>query len=105
MAVNFQLLNKETKEPVGLVEVDERICREIYKEEPHERWWGGTTFNWYDSIGFQLACGLTLEDGENSVRQHYRSSEIWREELPIIEKVIDFLQENYTTKNWVSIGR
>lgn len=105
MAYNFQLLDKQTNEPVKLLLVDELICKEVLNEEPHETWYGGSgrnSFNWFDTIGFQIDCGKTLEDGDNSVRKYYQESEIWQSKLPIIEKIIDFLQSKYTTKNWVT---
>jgi len=100
MAVNFQLLNKQTKETVALVQVDELICQDVFNCTHHSKWWGGEVFNWYDTIGFQLACGLQLEDGENSVREYYKNSELWKEEYPMIDSVISYLQKYYTSSSW-----
>ena len=100
MAVNFQLLNKQTKETVALVQVDELICQDVFNCTPHSKWWGGEVFNWYDTIGFQLACGLQLEDGEKSVREYYKNSELWKEEYPMIDSVISYLQKYYTSRSW-----
>ena len=108
MALNFQLISKTTKEATSLSEIDDLICENVLHVTPHHKFYGGNEdgcFNWFDTIGFQIASGLTLEDGTTSVRNHYKNSEIWKEELPIIEKIIDYLQENFTTKNWVSVGK
>lgn len=102
MAIYFKLLDKSTGEAVSLPHVDERICEEVYHCKAHHKFWGGHdpepgghTFNWYDTIGFQLASGRTLEDGEGSVREHYAENEMWDAERPVINKVIDFMQANY----------
>ena len=100
----FQLIDKVTGKPESLSFIDDRICKEVYKCEPHPRHFGGTVLNWYDTIGFQLATGKILDDNsENSVRKYYQESETWKEELPIFEEVISFLQENYTDKSWYQI--
>ena len=98
----FQLICKETNEPVSLVSIDEQICKEVYNCGPHPRLYGGTVFNWYDTIGFQLASGKTLEDDENSVRAYYAANDIWQEELPVINKVLDYLQQRFTARSWYS---
>lgn len=111
MALNFQLLDKVTNEPQSLSKVDEIICVECLNVPVHPKKYGGDcnksnhTFNWFDSIGYQIASGKTLEDGDNSVRKYYQESDMWKEELPIIEKIIDFLQSKYITKSWVSWGK
>ena len=100
MAVNFQLLDKTTKVAVPLVAVDELICTDVLNCTPHEKWWGGEVFNWYDTIGFQLAYGKKLEDGDDSVRDYYKDSELWKEEYPMIDSIISYLQKHYTSRNW-----
>jgi hypothetical protein len=108
MAINFMLKDKVTNKPVSPIDVDEIICKEILNVEAHPKYYGGdctksdNTFNWFDSIGFQLASGKELEDGDNSVRRYYQESDMWQEELPIIEKIIDFLQSRYVCDSWVS---
>lgn len=108
MALNFMLIDKVTSKPVSLTNVDEIICKELLSVEVHPKKYGGdwtksdNTFNWFDSIGFQLASGRVLEDGDNSVRNYYQQSDMWQEELPTIEKIIDFLQSKYVCHSWVS---
>jgi hypothetical protein len=102
MAVNFQLLDKQTGEAVSLSHVDDMICKDVYNCTPHIRHYGGNVFNWYDTIGFQIAYGMKLDDGEGSVREYYQNSELWADEYQIIDSVISYLQEHYTTKSWAS---
>ena len=110
MAVNFKLLDKSTLTPVSLISVDEEICTKVLQAPIHPIFWGGdgeNSFNWYDSIGFMLASGLKLEDEPSegrSVRAYYQQSKAWHKELPIIEKVIDYLQSNYVSISWGSWG-
>ena len=92
----FQLFDKSSCEVVSLISVDERICKEVYNVEPHSKYWGSTVFNWYDTIGFTIAMGRSLDQ----VRDHYVKSDVWLEELPIINKVLDFLEDNYTTRSF-----
>lgn len=109
MALNFMLVDKVTSEPVSLITVDEIICKEVLNVEVHPHNYGGdwtksdNTFNWFDSIGFQIASGKTLEDGDDSVKKYYQESDMWQKEYPIIEKIIDFLQSRYTSRSWVSV--
>jgi hypothetical protein len=97
MALHFQLLDKTTGEAQSLSKVDDRICLEVFNCTPHEKVYGGNVFNWFDTIGFQLASGKQLE---NEVYEHFKNAEWWQEELPIIESVIKFLQEHYTSRSW-----
>lgn len=105
MANNFQLIDKVTDLPVSLSKVDDDICKHVYNCEPHQTRYGGDVFNWFDTIGYMIASGLTLEDGENSVREHYKNSEMWKDEYPVIDKVISYLQSKYKAKSWVSVGK
>lgn len=92
MANYLTLFDKTSKEAVSLISIDERICREVYNVEPHDVKWGSNVFNWYDSIGFKLSTGKSMEE----VREYFSTSDIWKEELAIILLVIEFLENNYT---------
>ncbi len=94
MANYLTLFDKTSKEAVSLISIDERICKEVYNVEPHDTHWGSNVFNWYDTVGYQLSTGKSMEE----VRQHYVTSDIWTEELPMILPVIEFLENNYTPK-------
>lgn len=88
-------------EAVSLITVDERICKEVYKVEPHKKFWGSTVFNWFDTIGFNIAMGNTLQQ----TRNYYANSETWEEEREVIMQVMDFLEANYATKSFYSVSR
>jgi hypothetical protein len=105
MANNFQLIDKVTDLPTSLSKIDEDICKLVLNCKPDDKRYGGDVFNWFDTIGFMLSSGMTLEDGENSVREHYKHSDIWKEEFPIIDKIISYLQSKYTAKHWVTISK
>ena len=100
MANYFQLVPINGTKPENLSLIDERICKEVFQCEPHPEWWGSGVLDWYNCIVFMLSEGKSLHEGENSVREYCRNNNLWAEELPLIEKVIDFLQENYTVKCW-----
>lgn len=94
----FQLLDKETNTPVSLALVDNLICREVYNTEPDKHFYGGNVFNWFDSIGFQIAMGKDLAQ----TREYYVNSTMWFDELPHILPVIDYLEQKYTTRSFYS---
>jgi hypothetical protein len=94
MANYLTLLDKATNQPISLGSIDDRICKEVYHVEPHDKDWGSDVFDWYNTIGFQLSTGKSIEE----VRQHYVTSDLWTEEIPIILPVIDFLENNYTPR-------
>lgn len=104
--IHFQLTDKKTKKKMPLSEVDDIICKECLNVPVHPIRYGGdwnksqNTFNWFDTIGFQIASGKTLEEGNNSVRKYYQEAKMWEEELETIEKIISFLQERYNADSW-----
>ena len=53
----FQLLDKQTNEAISLNLIDEQICKDVLNVPPHPKFYGGDTFNWFDTIGFQIAMG------------------------------------------------
>lgn len=96
MAQYFQLLDNNSQTAVPLHEVDRLIC-ELLETPVHERYYGGDVFNWFDTIGYQISCGKTLDE----VLEYYTTSDIWQEELPVITKVIELLKEKFTVRPWV----
>lgn len=98
----FQLFDKTTKEAVSLNLVDERICREVLNVEPHPRFYGGNVFNWFDSIGFTIATNSDKHLGSQQLRDHYLKSDMWAEEAPMLEKLLDHMEKNYTSHSFYS---
>ena len=95
----FQLRDKLTGEPVSLNCIDEELCKEVLHCEPHSRFFGGNIFNWYDTIGYMMATNGWSIDSEE-LMNHYRNSDMWEEEFPLIERIINFLKGEYTSKSW-----
>jgi hypothetical protein len=101
----FKLISKETNEAVSLINIDELICEKVLNIPIDPVHWGGGVFNWHDTIGFQLAMGKTLENGENSVSNYYWTNDIWEDELQYIMPIIKYLQNNYTARSWYEVNR
>lgn len=103
MPVHFQLLSKETKKPVSLSAIDESICKDVLNVPVHQRRYGGGdapgNFNWFDTIGFHIAIGKPL--GSPELRNHFLESSLWAEEKPLIIKILDYLEEHYTSESFV----
>jgi len=98
----FQLLDKQTGEAVSLNRLDESICTEVLNVPTHDHMYGGGYvpggFNWFDTIGFQIATGKPL--GSQELRDHYLKSEIWADEAPVIGRVLDYLEARYTSDSF-----
>jgi hypothetical protein len=103
---NFQLISLQTNEPVSLSLVDEQICNNVLHVPVHPKNYGGPwdhpkSFNWFDTIGFQIACGKPLQSDD--LLNHYRTSEIWKDELEVITEIIYFLRKSYKSTAWYSV--
>ena len=98
----FKLLDKQTKEAVSLNKIDENICKEVLGIPVHDKKYGGGyvpgSFNWFDTIGFQIATGKPL--GSQELRDHYLKSDMWAEEAPVIGKILDHLEARYTSHSF-----
>lgn len=97
----FQLLDKTSNEPVSLSLVDEQICKEVYKTKPHAKWYGGDVFNWFDSIGFQIAMGKSLPQ----VREYYNTNPLWEEERIYINPALNYIEEHYNARSYYAVNR
>ena len=98
----FKLLDKQTGEAVPLNKLDEDICKDVLGVPVHDKKYGGGyvagAFNWFDTIGFQIATGKPL--GSQELRDHYLKSDMWAEEAPIISKILDYLEARYTSHSF-----
>ena len=96
----FELIDKTTNQKTCLNKVDEEVCS-LLNSDVHPKRYGGTganAFNWFDSIGLQIA---TLQpDSFAPVRKYYSESSIWKEEWPTIKKIIDFLESKYQPRGF-----
>ena len=102
MAIAFKLIDKTTQEAVSLALVDNEICENVLNIIPDDKIWGGThptlSFDWYNTIGFQIANGLEL--GSQELRDHYLKSTMWADEAPIISKIIDYLEMRFVSTSF-----
>lgn len=98
----FQLLDKQTGEATSLSAIDNSICTEVLNVPTDERMYGGGfvsgAFNWFDTIGFQIATGKSL--GSQELRDHYLKSDLWADEAPVISKILDYLEARYTSHSF-----
>lgn len=98
----FQLLDKQTGTAVPLNQVDESICKEVLQVPVDDHKYGGGyvpgAFNWFDTIGFQIATGKPL--GSWELRDHYLNSNMWSEEAPLISKILDYLEARFTSRSF-----
>lgn len=102
----FQLFVKGESTPCSLTKVDEDICLNVLNVPVHGYDWGGNcmdarSFNWYDTIGFNIAMGKPL--GSAELRNHFNSSEWWQENLTVINKILTYLEENYSSSAWYEV--
>lgn len=93
----FKLISKATGETQTLNNIDIEICQ-VMGVEVHPVQYGGNVFNWFDTIGFQIASGKEL--GSTELRDHYLKSEMWAEKAPMIEKILDYLEANYRSNSF-----
>ena len=76
----FQLC--ENGVAVPLVRIDREICQLLGVEEHPTRWCDIRDGDWFNTLGFGMACGKTYEQ--------------LRELYPEAVKVIDYLESKYT---------
>lgn len=104
----IQFKEKATNEVISLNVLDERICTEVLKVPVHPENYGGGyskgCFNWFDTIAYRIATSSEIKLGDGSVLKSYTEDpkNIWKEEMPIITSIIDFLEENFESSSWYS---
>jgi hypothetical protein len=98
----FQLFKKGESSAVSLNKIDEEICINVLNVDVDAKKYGGgfvkNGFDWFNTIGFQISQGKAL--GSQELKDHYLASEMWAEEAPIIEKVINYLENNYSSTSF-----
>jgi len=83
----FQLIDKETNEAEKFSEIDNKICA-LLNVEPHPKKY---MCSWYDIIGFNLANGESF-DAQRKME--------WLKQDPELMTILNFLDENYTSRSW-----
>lgn len=100
MSAKFQLIDNKTNEPVALNQVDEEIC-ELLNVDVHPKFYGGDQYNWFNTIGFQIAIGKPL--GSKELRDYVTDSSPngWTADYAAKGRlVLDYLENTYTSRAW-----
>lgn len=84
MAANLRLLEKGTTTVADWFDVDARFAKFIGVEVDPEQWAG----NWYNTLGFALACGRTWDE----LRDIFAERAEW----------VDWFEENFDVHTWHS---
>lgn len=103
MANNFQLFLKGSNKASLLNDVDTEICTEILKLPVHAKVYGGSgenRFDWFNTIGYLIASGREL--GSEELRLKVAE---WTDNDPIGVKVLAYLEENYSSKSFITFGK
>lgn len=103
MANNFQLFPKGSNTAARLFDIDEEICTKVLNVPVHEKVYGGSgegRFDWFNTIGYLIASGRKL--GSEELRLKVAE---WTENDPIGVKVLQYLEDNYTSDSFVTIGK
>ena len=85
MANYFTLTKKGETESSKFNEIDDEMCAALNKKPDTVKYY----LNWYDNIGFALACGKDWEWCKNEFKD-------WPEMI----EVINWLEENYISNCW-----
>ncbi len=98
----FQLFKKGESSAVSLNKIDEEICMNVLNVSVDDKKYGGgfveNGFDWFNTIGFQMSQGKAL--GSQELKDYYSTSTLWAEEAPIIEKIITYLENNYSSTSF-----
>tara|TARA_R110002167_G_scaffold1337_1_gene5922 strand:+ start:12689 stop:12994 length:306 start_codon:yes stop_codon:yes gene_type:complete len=100
MSNNFQLIDNKTNEAVAVNQIDKEIC-DLLDVDVHPKFYGGDQYNWFNTIGFQIAMGKPL--GSEELRDYITdtSPNGWSKEWAEMGKtVLDYLESTYTSKAW-----
>lgn len=81
----FSLTPKGQDKPESLSIIDEKICQELNRPSDDQYY----CLEWYDRIGFSLACGRTFAE----LKDRYVNN-------PEMLKIVVFLDANYTVNAW-----
>lgn len=96
----FQLLSRHTGKAETFHEIDRKLCEWFNVKCDDHKWY----MDWYDIVGFQIACGKDLEKqiatGEEHLKAHPDDDHAVR-----FLAMLKYLHVNYTSDAWVEIGR
>ncbi len=85
MPTVVKLISKSTKETMDYQTLDRLICAHLGRKVESSVW----CHDWYNHIGLGLAVGWKWP----KIRENYADD-------PIMLKIIDYLETNYTVNSW-----
>lgn len=104
----FSLRKKGTTHPAILQDVDKEMCDHFGQPCDPKHWLAG----WYNVIGCLIAVkgyALGSDDLRRAIREWYDPALYGLEEAIEAEadmlKILEWLESNYESNNWVEIGR
>ena len=105
MPVCFQLYRKEAEAagPVILQKVDEELCAHFNAPCDEKKW----LWDWYNGVGFSLACGKTFDEIRVQINK-YAEEDAAKGDEEMFEldanllKLVDYLEEHFTTNSFYS---
>ena len=104
MANNFQLFPKGSNTAARLFDIDEQICTKVLNVPVDAKNYGGAhsknSFDWFNIIGYNIAAGDKL--GSQELRDVVAK---WTDNDLIGVKVLQYLEDNYTSDSFVTIGK
>ena len=100
MASNFQLFPKGSNIAARLFDIDEEICTKVLNVPVHEKVYGGSGFDWFNTIGYLIASGRKLGSEELRLKV-----DEWTDNDPIGVKVLAYLEENYSSESFRTFGK
>ena len=100
MANNFQLFSKGSNTAACLFDIDEEICTKVLNVPVDAKNYGGNSFDWFNIIGYNIAAGNKL--GSQELRDVVAK---WTDNDPTGVKVLQYLEDNYTSDSFVTIGK
>lgn len=95
MPTCVQLISKETGKPAVLNHIDNDLCREMGVLADERRYY----MDWFDIVGFQVACGTGLEKQVELGREWVRANPTDSHAIDFLA-VLRWLNEHYTTDAW-----
>lgn len=104
MPVCFQLYPKGGDKPVVLQRLDDEMRQHFGVEPDPEHWLG----HWFDTIGFRLAIGKSFAEIREQFQGYVREEEAKGNPQHGVEfytdllKILDYIEERYTTTSFYS---
>lgn len=97
----FSLTRKSGGGPVSLTQIDEEMCRHFGVACHPTKWY----HYWYDTIGFDLACGGTFAKMRAKLIEQISEDDPESEWDKRTLEIVDWLDANFESDAWARIGK